>query len=312
MCFLNFLPNFVDMKTEIDFLPYRKQKNLNQLVGLIRMEVQDVVMIILFGSYAKNAYVECDQRCEFGVNTLYISDYDLLVVTKKRLGVRLVTVKSHVNERFMADKNIKFQTHPQIINESISHFNDCLSEGRYFYVDVVNQGIMLYNSGEYELATPRDLNYSDINRIAQEYYDHKFTEATHFYESAKLILTKDYYNIVAFMLHQATEYYLKTITLVCILYGDKEHELEFLIGRCKSFTLELSKVFPRDTEEEKRLFELLERAYIEGRYNPHFEVTKADLDALIPKIELLREIVERVCKTQFEYYARMIEKEQKD
>lgn len=299
------------MKTEIDFLPYRKQKDLRQLVGLIREEVEDVVMIILFGSYAKNAYVECDQRCEFGVNTLYISDYDLLVITKKRFGVRRGTVLDHVNERFMVDKNSKFQTHPQIINENISHVNDCLSEGRYFYVDVVNQGIMLYNSGEYELATPRDLNYPDINRIAQEYYDHKFTEATRFCETALFGISKGWINMAAFLLHQSTEYFLKTITLVYILYGDKEHELKFLIGKCKSFTFELAKVFPRDTEEEKRLFELLERAYIEGRYNPHFEVTKADLDALIPKIELLREITQKVCKAQFTYYAHMIAKERK-
>lgn len=298
------------MKTEIDFLPERKQKNLRQLVGLIRQEVKDVVMIILFGSYAKNSYVECDQRCEFGVNTLYISDYDLLVVTKKRLGVRLVTVKNHVNERFMVDKNMKFQTRPQIINESISHVNDCLSEGRYFYVDVVNQGIMLYNSGEYKLETPRDLNYFEINKIAQEYYDSRFSRATYFFDDCLINITKQRYQQAIFYLHQSTEYFLKTITLVYILYGDKEHELEFLIDRSKSFALELAKVFPRDTEEENRLFELLERAYIEGRYNPHFEVTEADLAALSPKIELLREIVERVCKAQFEYYARMIEKEQ--
>lgn len=306
MCFLNFLPNFVSMKTEIDFLPYRKQKDLKQLVGLIRTEVKDVVMIILFGSYAKNAYVECDQRCEFGVNTLYVSDYDLLVVTKECLSG---AADSRVIERFMADKNINFQTHPQIINENISHFNNCLSEGRYFYVDVVNQGIMLYNSGEYELATPRDLNYSEIKKIAQEYYDAKFSQATYFFDDCISNVAKERYQQAIFHLHQSAEYFLKAITLVYILYGDKEHGLEFLIDRCRPFTFELTRVFPRNTEEEKRLFELLERAYIEGRYNAHFEVTKADLEALIPKIELLREIVTKVCKAQFTYYNYMIEKE---
>ena len=40
------------MKTSIDFLPERKQRDLRELVGLIRNEVKDVVMIILYGSYA--------------------------------------------------------------------------------------------------------------------------------------------------------------------------------------------------------------------------------------------------------------------
>ena len=41
-------------------------------------------------------------------------------------------------------------------------------------------------------------------------------------------------------------------------------------------------------------FDLLRRAYIEVRYNKkNFIVTKADIDALISKIELLRNLVEK-------------------
>ena len=62
------------------------------------------------------------------------------------------------------------------------------------------------------------------------------------------------------------------------------------------------------TPEEKRLFDLLQRAYIESRYNPDFEITKADIDALLPKIEQLRDAVERVCKERLAYYDSRIEK----
>lgn len=61
-------------------------------------------------------------------------------------------------------------------------------------------------------------------------------------------------------------------------------------------------MFPRNTPEEKRLFELLQRAYVEARYNDEFVVTKADIDALLPKIELLRQIVDKIFKERFEYY----------
>ena len=86
MYFWKFLANFVSMKNSIDFLPERKQRDLHELVRLIRDEVKDVVMVILYGSYARNTYVECDERRDFGVRTFYISDYDLLVVTKKAAG----------------------------------------------------------------------------------------------------------------------------------------------------------------------------------------------------------------------------------
>ena len=76
------------MKSDITFLPERKQRDLHELVALIREEIRDVVMIILYGSYAKNTYVDLDERHDFGVRTYYMSDYDLLVVTQRRLVFR--------------------------------------------------------------------------------------------------------------------------------------------------------------------------------------------------------------------------------
>lgn len=303
MCFWKNLANFVGMKNSIDFLPERKQRDLRELAALIRDEVKDVVMIILYGSYAANTYVERDERRDYGVRTIYMSDYDLLVVTKRRLGERESTVEARVRERFAAGKNDENLPRPQIINESISKLNDALTMGRYFYVEIVAKGIMLYDSGECQLATPGELDYAEIKKMAEEYYDDKFSDGLDFFKGANFYYQEENYHMTAFMLHQATESFLKTIPLVYILYGYKEHDLQFLIEKCKPYTLELAKVFPCDTDEEKRLFDLLRRAYLEARYNKkNFIVTKADIDALVPKIELLRDIVEKVCKERFKYY----------
>lgn len=41
-------------------------------------------MIILYGSYARNTYVELDIRRDYGGGKIqYMSDYDILVVSKK-------------------------------------------------------------------------------------------------------------------------------------------------------------------------------------------------------------------------------------
>ena len=303
MCFWKNLVNFVGMKNSIDFLPERKQRDLRELAALIRDEVKDVVMIILYGSYAANTYVERDERRDYGVRTIYMSDYDLLVVTKRRLGERESTVETRVRERFAAGKNDENLPRPQIINESISKLNDALTMGRYFYVEIVAKGIMLYDSGECQLATPGELDYAEIKKMAEEYYDDKFSDGLDFFKGANFYYQEENYHMTAFMLHQATESFLKTIPLVYILYGYKEHDLQFLIEKCKPYTLELAKVFPCDTNEEKRLFDLLRRAYLEARYNKkNFIVTKADIDALVPKIEQLCGIVEKVCKTRLGYY----------
>lgn len=309
MCFWKNLANFVGMKNSIDFLPERKQRDLRELAALIRDEVKDVVMIILYGSYAANTYVERDERRDYSVRTIYMSDYDLLVVTKRRLGERESTVEARIRERFAAGKNDEDLPRPQLINESISKLNDALTMGHYFYVEIVAKGIMLYDSGECQLATPGELDYAEIKKMAEEYYDDKFSDGLDFFKGANFYYQEENYHMTAFMLHQATESFLKTIPLVYILYGYKEHDLQFLIGKCKPYTLELAKVFPCDTDEEKHLFDLLRRAYLEARYNKkNFIVTKADIDALVPKIELLRDIVEKVCEERIAEYGCLMKK----
>lgn len=48
-------------------------------VALIREQIKQVEMVILLGSYAKNSYVDYDQRIEFGTPTYYMSDYDIAI-----------------------------------------------------------------------------------------------------------------------------------------------------------------------------------------------------------------------------------------
>lgn len=307
MYFWENLTNFVNMKQSIDFLPERKQRDLHELVRLIRKEINDVVMIILYGSYARNTYVELDIQRDYGGGKIqYTSDYDILVVTKKRLGARTVTVSGRVKSHFLEGKNADIQTRPQIINESISKFNNALSEGRYFYVDILTEGIILYDSGEHQLATPRDLNYSEIRQMAEDYYNGKLNRAISHFDHYLVDYAKKRYTYSTYDLHQVVEHLIKAIPLVFVLYGHKEHELDVLLEKCKPYTLELAKVFPRDTEEEKRLFEILQRSYIEARYNDNFNVPKEIVDVLVLKIERLKQIVEKVCTERIAYYGSQI------
>ena len=70
--------------------------------------------------------------------------------------------------------------------------------------------------------------------------------------------------------------------------------------------MDLATVFPQDTLEEKRLFTLLKAAYVDARYNPHFVVTKEDIDQLTPKVELLRDITKRICESKIKEYAEKV------
>ncbi len=296
------------MKQSIGYLPEQKQSDLKQLVCLIREHVKDVGMIILYGSYARNTYVDYDQRIEFGVPTYFMSDYDILILTRKPIGAIEYSLYDKITNAFFEHKNRPFHTKPQFINYGIDDFNYALTKAHYFETEIKREGIILYDSGEYKLERRRKLNFDEIQQRAQKYYDDKFGRALSFMRSARHDVDDKDVLMASFHLHQAAEHAFRTIELVFTLYSPKEHKLAEFMDRCKRFTNEIFEVFPRDTPEEERLFKLLERAYVESRYNPDFEITKADIDALLPKVERLRDIVAKVCTAQIDYYKQQINK----
>ena len=89
------------------------------------------------------------------------------------------------------------------------------------------------------------------------------------------------------------------------LRNNKQHNLFKLSGSTKRYSEDLKTVFPQDMPEEKRLFTLLKVAYVDACYNLHFVVMKEDIDELIPKVELLRDITERICEERIKGYEKL-------
>lgn len=74
-------------------------------------------------------------------------------------------------------------------------------------------------------------------------FQRKFQFASDFLLGARYYAGLQKYKMASFHLHQAAENYLRTIPLVYILYGYKDHALEILMDRCKTHTLQLVSVF---------------------------------------------------------------------
>lgn len=291
------------MKTSLSSLPDYAKADLNQIVTMVRESLPCCEMIILYGSYAKGTFVKYDERDEFGIRTSFMSDYDILVVTSKSEINTVGRILDGVDAKYY--KRPDQQVPIQFINDDIEKLNSDLSEGRYFYTDVKKEGIMLYDSGNYKLESARKLNYEEIRQQAEEYFEEKFKKSLLFIDAAYHFIGIKEYVMTSFMLHQACENFFYTLRLVHTLKNSKQHNLSKLLGATSKYSPELKKIFPRNTSEEERLFTLLKSAYVEARYNPKFVVTKEDIDALLSKVERLRDITEQVCKTQIEAYANM-------
>lgn len=288
------------MKKSIAFLPLRKQEDLRRLVALVRENLPQAEMIILYGSYARNEYVGFDVRVEFGITTTYMSDYDLLVVTHGISDGDAGRILDHVDDLYY--RNPEKQTPVQFINEDIEKLNSDLSEGRYFYMQVKREGVVLYDSGRFRLVRRRRLGWDEIKQQAEEYFKEKFERADGFIMGAKYAYSVQDYKMASFMLHQACENFYYAIRLVFTQRNSKQHNLARLSSSVKRYSGELAKVFPRNTGEERRLFNLVKAAYVEARYNPGFKVTKEDIDALLPKVECLHDLSQRICKARIGEY----------
>ncbi len=291
------------MKKSIAYLPPNKQNDLNYIVESILKRIKQTEMIILFGSYARNKYVVYDEKYEFGKVQFYVSDYDILVVTSGISdGVAGKTLDNIEVQYYNKAKDPDRQPPVQFITTDIKKLNKELNEGRYFYTQIKQEGVIIYDSGNHKLARRRKLNFEEIKQQAEEYFNEKYNYANDFLETAKFNYDREKYKLASFLLHQACENYFYAIRLVYTQQNSKQHNLTKLLNSVKKYSDEFVKVFPQDTPEEKRLFELIKAAYVNGRYDPDFVVTKEDIDALVPKVDLLRDITKRICEERIEEY----------
>lgn len=292
------------MKKSIKHLPKRTQEELTALLELVRKSV-NCQMIILFGSYARGDYVLWDTRIEFGTRTTYQSDYDILIVTTG--STRKVEDKLHrVTNKYHDMFEYRRHAIPQFVVEHINTVNNNLEVSQYFFTDIVKEGIMLYDSEKFQLAKPRKLSFKEIRDIAQSEYDKLFPYSCEFMEIVKFSFSNGWNPMAAFLLHQACEKLYNTILMVFTNYRPKTHKIQDLGGMAKKFSMDLVTVFPKNTEEEIVCYDLLCRAYIEARYNKDYKISDEQLNYLISRTEILKDITERICKEKIAEYDSMI------
>ncbi|TRX56044.1 HEPN domain-containing protein, partial [Fulvivirga sp. M361] len=278
------------MNEALQKLPLTKQEELQNITKLLS-SMKKVEMVILFGSYARGEYVE-DTYVEKGILYEYKSDYDLLVVTLHDDLKCHLKIETKVNE-VLRDTGI-VKTPVSLIFHSGKHLNQSLMQGNYFFKDIKKEGIVLYDTGKVHLQNPKKLTAEEARQKAQGYFDQWYESANYFLDDFTANLEKERFHNAAFLLHQVTERYYTTILLVYTDYRPKEHDLERLDLRVKNCDPRFA-VFPHSTDEEKRLFELLRRAYVDARYKmDEYSISKEELNYLAEKVEQLKGLTERL------------------
>lgn len=289
------------MKKYLSHLPQSKQEELN-LLNEILSAFKEVEMVILFGSYARGNWTE-DQYIEKSITYEYRSDYDILVVLTHEDLKQKFRIEDKVKAELVSTGKVK--TPVSLIFHGIKHLNSALTIGNYFFKDIKEEGKVLYDSEKFKLVDPKKLTPKQYQQKAQEYFDQWFKSAEMFFLDFETNLQRglndsDFYSKAAFELHQATERYYTTILLVFTDYRPKDHNLETLSIKVEMYDKRFA-VFPQTTDEEKRLFELLKKAYIDARYKmDEYAITKSELEYLANKVDELKELTKRICKEKIQ------------
>jgi len=276
------------MKKSLKHLPKLKQQELQKIIIAILKSCKQVEKIILFGSYARGDYKEAKDLKE-NKKTGHISDYDILVVTEKK---KFTDKFSSWNKT----EKLKLTAPVRVIAHDIESLNIKLAEGQYFFTDIKKEGIILFDSKKYKLANKRKLKPSEKQRIAQDYFEHWFERSESFFKHHSYAMFDRDYKTAAFNLHQTAEHAYKTILLVFANYNPKEHFLWLLGQRTAKYHHDLKTFFPKKNQKDKDRFKLLDEAYIGGRYDPTYRISKEDLQILAKDVKKLLKLTEEICK----------------
>ncbi|WP_062098501.1 HEPN domain-containing protein [Caulobacter sp. CCH5-E12] len=293
------------MKSNLDYLPDRQHRELDKIVGCLLAGFEQAVAggtqawrrgakiykIILFGSYARGDFVDEPHNG-------YLSDFDILVVVSDEKLTDTADYWYETEEKIAHDPSIG-----RIVNliiHDLGEINAALDAGQYFFREVIEQGVVLYEVPGHAFHPPKPLTPQAELALGEKYYRQIFDTIETRIETATFAMskgdTKDWPHNAAFNLHQAVEAAYIAVLLLTGFYAPRSHNILFLRSQAEAKAPSLIPVWPRDTRAARKPFGKLKRAYVDARYNQDsFHITQAELEHLKASAEQLIGLVRAVC-----------------
>ncbi|MCH4267230.1 MAG: HEPN domain-containing protein [Brevundimonas sp.] len=291
------------MRTDLDHLPAKQQRELERVRTTLLTEFDAaiksggggtqswrrdgrVLKIILFGSYARNDWVDEPDNG-------YLSDFDLLVIVSHEKLTDIADYWYVAEDKILRDPAVGRTVN--IIVHTMAEVNQALTRGEYFWTDIVRDGVVLYELPGHPFAQPQPMTAVEAHEAAQRHFAKWLESVDRSLETAKDQLAKGaglgWRRDAAFSLHQAVERAYVCFLLVHTFYFPRSHNIRFLRSLAEDTDKRLTIAWPREQRADRRRFELLKRAYVEARYSDQYDVDVADLELLLQGVVCLRNLV---------------------
>ncbi len=263
------------------YLLTERFKNCEErLVALIR-ETVNTERIYLLGSElstrrSESVFVPEAPLCK------YVSRYYLLV---------LINGNEDVNTIAETIENKAKQLVPvTAIVLPTATFTAWLTAGHSFAYTVHTKAVLLFQSDEEEIA-PIEPPAIDIQEKNHFVYNDAKNKMTEFVAGADLFMVRKQTKLAAFMLHQAAEQCLHALFEINTGMYLNTHSIDKLLRYGCMACYRLPEIFPRNNEKEERLFQLLQKAYVGGRYEKEYSITLCELEKIRGKVMELKEVL---------------------
>ncbi|KRB82885.1 nucleotidyltransferase [Sphingomonas sp. Root710] len=300
------------MKRRLDHLPEAKRREIAHVVERLRSGFAEaiagrradrfrdgqILKIILFGSYARGDWVDDPIG-------RYFSDYDILIVVNHDDLADIPEFWLDTDARLLADlaAGDVLRTPVNFIVDSLATVNDKLARGRYFFLDILREGILLHAEPGHPFVRPTSLSAEAALQETRGYFDEWFESASRFYVNAQDNIARGWEKEAAFLLHQAAERFYHCLFLVRTLYSPKTHNLNRLRNLSEEIEPGLKQVWPNGAKFERRCYELLRAAYVKARYSDEYRISAEELAWLAERVGLLGELVRGLCEARLERLA---------
>jgi len=199
-------------------------------------------------------------------------------------------------DRIIRDKSIK--TPIGLFVHSLGEVNDKLAQGQYFFVDLVRDGISLYELEGHRFVDPKPLNAKEAYEMAKEYYDDWYDAAGAFLRGYNYAFHDGDLKKAVFDLHQAVERLYGCYLLTSTLYSPSSHNLKKLRSLAEVKDERFREIWPDEDRFQRRSFERLKDAYVKARYSKHYVVAEDELAWLGKRADLLSTLIRNSCKQQ--------------
>ncbi|GAA3934387.1 hypothetical protein GCM10022209_31050 [Chitinophaga oryziterrae] len=181
-----------------------------------------------------------------------------------------------------------------IIVQQLNAANKALENGSRFISTVYRKGVMLYSGDGIPLSTPpNESDISVLKNLIEDNWHIRFGMSRRFLKTANYCLDNGWNEQTIFDLHQSVEHACVAIIRAYTGFRPTTHNLSRLLDLICNFSQELATLFPRQTKEETYLFNTLNRAYSEARYNEKYTVTTEIAKILIGRVTTLLDLAEK-------------------